>query len=170
MTATPLRPETIRVAGEAARSEPQVSMVCGYDRTPESRDALGVAVDLGGRLSAFLHVVHAIDLRDYPIDPDRADYEEKGAATLAEEKRVATELLRHYPWGWTYLAGRGDPARLLMSVADHHDALMIVVGSKGEGLHVLVERLISPAVSHRLIERAKRPVLIVSHSAVSGSQ
>jgi nucleotide-binding universal stress UspA family protein len=170
MTGPTLRPQIIRVAGEVARSEPQVSVVCGYNQTPESRDALGVAVDVGGRLSAFLHVVHAIDLRDYPIDPDRPDFEEKAAATLAEEERVATGLLRHYLWGWTYLAGRGDPARLLMSVADEHDALMIVVGSKGEGLHVLVERLISPAVSHRLIERAKRPVLVVSHSPVPGSR
>jgi nucleotide-binding universal stress UspA family protein len=170
MTGPPMWPEIIRVAGEVARSEPQVSMVCGYDKTPESRNALGVAIDLGGRLSAFLHVVHAIDLRDYPIDPDRPDFEEKAAATLAEEERVATGLLRHYPWGWRYLAGRGDPARLLMRVADEHDALMIVIGSKGEGLHVLVERLISPAVSHRLIERAKRPVLIVSHPPAPGSQ
>jgi nucleotide-binding universal stress UspA family protein len=139
-------------------------MVLGYDRTPESREAFAVAVDLGSRLSAFLHVVHAIDLRDYPIDPDIPDWEEKASATLAEERNIATELLRHYVWGWNYLAGRGDPARLLMSVADEHDALMIVVGSRGEGLHVLGERLISPAVSHRLIDRSKHSVLVVGHA------
>jgi len=64
--------------------------------------------------------------------------------------------------GWTYQTGRGDPARLLISVADEHDALMIVVGSRGEGLHVFVERLISPSVAHRLIEHSRRPVLVVS--------
>ncbi len=164
MTGTAVRPQIIEVAGGPSRSEPHVSMVLGYDRTPESRNAFDVTLDLGARLMAFLHVVHAIDLRDYPIDPDSADWEAKAAATLAEERKIATGLLRQYPWGWSYLAGRGDPARLLMSVADDHDALMIVVGSKGEGLHVLVERLISPAVSHRLIERAKRPVLVVSRS------
>jgi nucleotide-binding universal stress UspA family protein len=162
MTSVADRPHVIRVAGEASRSEPRVSMVLGYDRTPESRGAFEVALDLGGRLSAFLHIVHAIDLRDYHIDPDLPDFEEKAATTLAEERRIAIALLRHYLWGWTYLAGRGDPVRLLMSVADEHDAIMIVVGSRGEGLHVLVERLVSRAVSHRLIERAKRPVLVVS--------
>jgi nucleotide-binding universal stress UspA family protein len=171
MARSALPPQVNRVAGEAARSEPRVSMVLGYDQTPESLDALTVALELGGRLSAFLHVVHAIDLQDYPIDPDTRDFEEKAAAMLAEERRVASELLRPYLWGWTYLAGHGDPASLLMRVANEHEALMIVVGSRGEGLHVLVERLISPAVSHRLIERSRRPVLVVNrlHTSREGS-
>jgi nucleotide-binding universal stress UspA family protein len=94
-------------------------MVLGYDHTPESRDAFEVAVDLSGRLSAFLHVVHAIDRRDYPIDLDLPNFAEEAEATLAEERRVATALLHHYLCGWTYLAGLGDPGRLL-SVADEH--------------------------------------------------
>jgi nucleotide-binding universal stress UspA family protein len=169
MTGTAVRPQIIRVAGEASRSDPQVSIVVGYDRTPQSREAVAVAMDLGSRLGSFLHVVHAIDLRDYPIDPDAHDWEDKAAETLAEARRVATALLHHYVWGWTYLAGRGDPARLLMSVANEHDALMIVVGSRGEGLHVLVERLISPPVSHRLIDRSRRPVLVVNRPPANAS-
>jgi nucleotide-binding universal stress UspA family protein len=158
-----LQTELFRIAGGDARSEPQASLVVGHDRMPESREALGVAIDLASRMCAHIHVVHAVDLTDYPINPDAPDWEEKAQITLAEERKAVTQLLRNHVWGWTYLVGRGDPARLLISVANELDSLMIIVGSRGEGLHLVVERLISPAVSHRLIERARRPVLVVSH-------
>jgi nucleotide-binding universal stress UspA family protein len=156
-----IQAELIRIAGDEEEAELRASIVVGHDRMPESRNALVVAIGFASRLSAHVHVVHAADLRDYPIDPDAADWEERAADALVEERKVATELLRSHLWGWTYLAGRGSPAQLLMSVANEHDSLMIVLGSRGEGLHVLLERLISPAVTHRLIERSRCPVLVV---------
>lgn len=139
------------------------SIVVGFDRFAESHDALDVGISFAARLGAHIHVVHAKHLDDYPIDPDAADWEEKAQETLVEERLAAVEALRSHTYGWTYHAARGDPAKVLISVADEHDALMIVVGSRGEGWRLTFERLIQPAVSHRLIEHARRPVLVVSH-------
>ena len=59
--------------------------------------------------------------------------------------------------------GRGDPALRLNQVAKEHDALMVIVGSRGEGVRAALGRLIQPAVSHRLIHDARFPVLVVRH-------
>lgn len=139
------------------------SIVIGFDRHSESHDALEVGIGFAARLGAHIHVVHAKDLEDYPIDPDAADWEEQAEKAVAEERLAAVEALRNHAYGWTYHDGRGDPASALISVADEHDALMIVVGSRGEGWRFILERLFEPAVSHRLIEHARRPVLVVSH-------
>lgn len=52
--------------------------------------------------------------------------------------------------------GRAGPTRRdeviraveLARAADDHDALLIVVGTRGEGLRVAILRLIEPSVSH----------------------
>jgi hypothetical protein len=49
------------------------ALVVGHDRFPESDHALTTAADLAGRLHAFVHVVHAVCLDDYPVDPDAAN-------------------------------------------------------------------------------------------------
>lgn len=153
-------PEVVDVEGHDV-SHP--SIVVGFDRHGESHDALDVGIGFAARLGAHVHVVHARNVDDYPIDPDAADWESQAAENLVEERLAAVEALRNHAYGWTYHAARGDPANALISVADEHDALMIVVGSRGEGWRLRVERLIEPAVSHRLIEHAHRPVLVVSH-------
>ena len=53
-------------------------IVAGYHASQASLHALAAAKDLAEQMKAEIHVVHAIDLSDYPIDPDRSDWEEKG--------------------------------------------------------------------------------------------
>lgn len=137
------------------------SIVVGHDRQPQSQAALVVAIDLARRLSAHLHVVHAIDLADAPIDPDSADWEAQTKKALANERDEIAASLRDHATGWSYRVGHGDPARLLADTADESDALMIIIGSRGEGLRASVGRLGSAPVSHRLIQHAKQPVLVV---------
>ncbi|MHB8274259.1 MAG: universal stress protein [Dermatophilaceae bacterium] len=100
-------------------------LVLGYDASPASQSALSVATDLAQRLQAQIHVVHAIALTDFPIDPDRADWEEKGSLALAAERATIEAALRFHSTGWTYHEWRGDPARLLCQVADAHEALTV---------------------------------------------
>lgn len=140
----------------------QPSLVLGYDRTPQSRHALGVATDLATRLGAHLHVVHTVDLRDYPIDPDSADWEEQGRATLADEVGGVQTALAGWLGQWTYHQERGDPVCVLLAIAATHDALMIVVGTHGAGMGAALQRLLGGAqsVSHGLM-RHHRPVLVV---------
>jgi nucleotide-binding universal stress UspA family protein len=139
------------------------TIVLGHDRQMQSQDALDVAIDLAERLRAHLHVVHAIDLDDAPIEPELLDWEEQTRQMLARERAAVAASLSAHSAGWSYHVGHGDPAQLLARVADAHDALMIIIGSRGEGLRASFGRLLTAPVSHRLIQHAKQPVLVVSH-------
>jgi len=135
----------------------------GFDRSAASREALDRAADLGRRLGATLYVVHAVDLSDYPVDPDADDWEKAAAAALEEERAAAAVALAAYPGRWEYVARRSRPAEALVQVADEVDALMIVLGVRAHGWWHLFERLGGPSVSHHLVGHCRRPVLIVGH-------
>jgi nucleotide-binding universal stress UspA family protein len=145
----------------------------GHCRDAASHAALEVAADLAVRLHAELHVVHCIDLSDYPIDPDAHDWEAQAQATLAEEQRQVRQALVEHPGRWTYHAAHGHPVALLAQIAEEHDALFIVVGNHGEGFSPALRRLMhGRSVSHGLIGRKRRPVLVVTaaKSAATTSQ
>jgi hypothetical protein len=65
-------------------------LVVGHRRSCGSDDVLSVAGDLARRLGAVVHVVHAISLDDYPVDPDAADWEDQAAREL-EDQRMEVE-------------------------------------------------------------------------------
>src|SRR6476661_2574227 len=138
-----------------------ISLVVGHSRDPASQEALRVARDLACRLGARLHIVHGITLGDYPIDQDAADWEEQAEHTLAEQQRQVQIALATFRQGWTYSASRGDPVRLISAAAEENDALMIIVGTRGQGLGPAFERLLAGSVSHGLIRRQHRPVVVV---------
>lgn len=150
-------------AGPRPVAAPAAHVVLGYRDGPLGQAVLGVGADLAARLGAALHVVHVVDLSDYPIDPDSPDWERQAQQTLAHEQRdVEDALARRQHTSWTYHAAHGDPVALLRQVADTHDALMFIVGSRGEGAASIASRLIGvPSVSHGLIARSHRPVLVV---------
>jgi nucleotide-binding universal stress UspA family protein len=143
--------------------EPTVAptLIAGHGRDPSSDRALFVAADFARRLDARLHVVHTVCLADYPVDPDAWDWEQQGAASLAEQRRHVAGLLGAADVSWTYEDRHGDPACELARAAAEHDALLIVVGTRGEGLKRALARLIDPSVSHGVIQRQHRPVLVV---------
>jgi nucleotide-binding universal stress UspA family protein len=137
------------------------TLILGHGRDPSSDHALTVAADLSRWLGARLHVVHAVCVDDYPIDPDASDWEEQGAAAVAEERRHVEDLLADARLQWSYEARRGEPAAVLTRAADEHNTVMIVVGSRGEGVRRALARLIDPSVSHGVIGHQRHPVLVV---------
>ena len=138
------------------------ALVVGFDLNPSSRAALAVATDLATRLRGDLHVVHAIDLSDYPVDPDSASWEADAAAAVAQERGLAAQALSDFAGRWTYRAAHGEPAELLAEVADEVDALMVVVGARRDGAAAAISHLLSRSVSKDLLEHgAGRPVLVV---------
>jgi nucleotide-binding universal stress UspA family protein len=149
---------------ERGGSEPvsHTSLVVGFDRSSAGQAALRKAAEVGERLGADLHVVHAVDLSDYPVDPDAADWEQQAAKSLEEERRTVSSLLVAYPGAWSYSALRAEPAQALIRAAEQFDALMIVVGVRTASWRHLLERLSGPSISHRLINHCHRPVLLVS--------
>lgn len=148
--------------GGAAVSGPVTPcLVLGWDRTPASRAALVVAADLAVRLGADLHAVHVADLNDYPVDPELPGWGAEADETLARGRHEVETELGQSRCAWTYHAARGEPVSALTGVADACDALMIVVGTRGEGLNGWIQRLLTASVSHGLIRRQGRPVLVV---------
>jgi nucleotide-binding universal stress UspA family protein len=150
-------------------TEPKTALVVGYDRTAHSRHALRVAIDLADRLTANLNVVHVVDLRDYPIDPDSASYEQQGLAQLDAELEEVKAHLATWAGRWSYDLKRGDPVTALVTVAAQQSALMIIVGTRGAGFVTALERLFSSSrsVSHGLTGGAI-PVLVVPHEPDPG--
>ncbi|WP_164842765.1 universal stress protein [Actinoplanes solisilvae] len=137
-------------------------LVMGYDQAPSSQAALRVAADLARRMSAaHLHVVHAANLRDYPIDPDSADWEAQAEATWNAERDQVHTLLADLATPWTYHLEHMDPTRLITALCDEHNALMIIIGTRGEGSAAILSRLLERSVSHALLRTGHRPVLIV---------
>ncbi|WP_158578597.1 universal stress protein [Spongiactinospora rosea] len=133
-------------------------LVVGYDRHPAARTALETAADLALPLSARLLVAHVLDLDDYPLDPDAADWEEAAGQAVAAERAQAETQLAGHPLPWTFQVEHGEPAPRLLDLAARHDALMIVIGA---ARHELGAHLLTGSVARHLAQHADRPVLLV---------
>ncbi|MFS8097440.1 universal stress protein [Lentzea alba] len=139
-------------------------LVVGFDDQAASLAALRTAADLALRLGADLHVVHGIDARDEPVDPDTDvgtwdTYKHKAL----EHLRVQVEqTLAAHPGAWTYHAANGNPAKLLVRIADEEQALMIVVGTHR---HRSLARMMRGSVSRGVARAAHHPVLLVADFA-----
>lgn len=150
-----------RIVGPIAPTAARCHLVVGFDRHPAGHAALDYAIDLAGRLGAFLHVAHIIDADDLPIDPDSADWEQAVANAVEQERRDACAALEQASGPWTYYSRTGRPAQLLAGLAETHDAEMIIIGTSRGGLVSFLQRLLGESVSTTLVHHAHRPVLLV---------
>ena len=89
-SAPPVNPSQAQ-HGAAPRQAPQTRLVLGHDHHPYSQNALTVAAALARRLRAEVHVVHSIDLSDYPIDPDAADWVQQVECALQDQYQQVAE-------------------------------------------------------------------------------
>lgn len=154
-------PDPIRVHESHPEQKSDTHIVVGFDEEPQSQAALRFAIVLARGLDAHLDVVHVVDLRDYPVDPDSDDWESASNANLirtAEHIRAAVDDSNR---SWSYFAWRGDPVHLLATVAEENGALMIVVGTHGAGLSATLHRMTSGSVSRGLVGHSHIPVLVV---------
>ena len=151
------------------RDTASTHVVLGYRDSALGQAVLRVGVEIAGRLHAELHVVHVVDLHDYPIDVDAWDWETQAERHLDNEQRQVEKALATMTTSWTYHAAHGSPVALLRQVADTHNALMFIVGSRGEGPSSIAARLLAGrgAVSHGLIAQSHRPVLVVPPRAAT---
>ena len=130
------------------------------DGSPAAREAVELGIDLavehGGDLT-FLRVL-ATDYtatRMGPVRPvaRRLGGQEDDAAlnearVLAEERAIDARVARV----------AGEPAKAISAFADDVDADLLVLGSRGLGP---VTGALAGSVSHALLKRLKRPVVVV---------
>ncbi|MDX8034872.1 universal stress protein [Lentzea sp. BCCO 10_0856] len=136
-------------------------LVVGFDDQAASLAALRTAADLALRLGADLHVVHGIDARDQPVDPD-ADvdtWDNYRHKALDHLRAQVEQALAAHPGAWTYHAADGNPGKLLVRIADEQEALMIVVGTHR---HRSLARMMRGSVSRGVARAAHHPVLLVA--------
>jgi nucleotide-binding universal stress UspA family protein len=132
-------------------------VVVGHDGHAGSEVALAAAVDLAGRIGAHLHVVHAVTLADYGVDPDTEAFEETRDRNLTASRDAIADALAGSPVSWTYHeANGGDPAARLAELAEQTDAAYIVVGASHRRLLHL-----DGSVSKRLLHLQTRPVVVI---------
>ena len=136
-------------------------IIVGYDGSEESRAALAVAAQRAGPEGTVipLHVTSTASswLGSPYYDREVEAGYQAAQAVLAEIDDIDTGSANVKPE-----LIEGDPAEALLRVAQNRDAREIVVGSRGRGRF----RSILGSVSHALLERADRPVVIVPRGAV----
>lgn len=114
-------------------SDDRPVLVVGYDGHERAATTLRFAADFATRLSARLHVVHVVDLEDYPVDSDSAFWAEKNVEAVNDERNAAKRTLRDWDGCWTYVVEHGDPVKALVEAAARTSALLIIVGARAGG-------------------------------------
>ena len=132
-------------------------IVVGYDGSDGAKAALDEAAGLARQLAGELLVTYAFGgPRQYSgasLTPRHA-LQEIGEKLLAEAlARIADSGVSAQP-----VLVDDNSYRGLMSVADQHDAGMIVVGTHGE---VMFSGVILGSTPYRLVHSSTRPVLVV---------
>jgi nucleotide-binding universal stress UspA family protein len=133
-------------------------IVVGYHPSQASLRALAVAKDLGNRMDAQVHVVHGIDLDDYPNDPDAYDWEEQAAVVIEAGKETVETVMADYPGRWHYHALRGGSYGAICEIAGTVDTAMIVVGHRGDSFG----HLGGLSLVRKLLNSSGYPVLVVT--------
>jgi nucleotide-binding universal stress UspA family protein len=152
------------------------NIVVGTDGSATATAAVRRAAALASTDGAVLHLVTAYDPEQSAADRDQAEalpeqlrwmaspgqaaenLLEDAAALLAEEdvEGDALRVQRH--------ARPGDPADVLLEVADELRADLVVVGNKGM---LGLKRFVVPSVPNRVSHRAHCDVLIVNTTGLT---
>ena len=139
-----LSPDLVsRIPGEA--------VVCGVDGSPGATAAAVYALELADRLGVRLLLCHV----------DDGDGEESALDTALAAVRTRA--------GDTSVDGllrQGQVAEELIEVARESDAGIVAVGSRGRGAF---KSALLGSVSRRLLQRADRPVMVVSPRAAASA-
>lgn len=135
-------------------------IVAGYHSSQASLHALAVAKAIGTPMSAEIHVVHGIDLLDYPVDPEAPDWEAEGAAFVEGERETVETVMSDYVGSWRYHEVRGSAYRAICQLADSCEPVMVIVGRRHVGR--VAERLGSHLLLQRLFDGCGCPVLVVT--------
>ena len=144
--------------------ERRPTIVVGYDGSPASRVAVGVAARRAGRGGRVI-VVHAYDLPpDFLGSPDYGGIltgrQAHGRALLEALPLEGNDELLDTDYE-TELIG-GPAAEAIADVARVRDADEIVIGAHGHGR----VRALLGSVSLELLHRADRPVTVIPAAAV----
>ncbi len=136
-------------------------IVVGTDGTDRSLIAVDHAARLAAAFAAELHVVAAASPTDPAGEPPttfRAVIAQQSAASAKAAARIAHDATKRHGVRVVEHPRIGEPASVLMAVADAVDADLIVVGNK---MLTGQMRKFTGSVPSRLAHQSSRPLLIV---------
>jgi nucleotide-binding universal stress UspA family protein len=146
-------------------------IICGVDESDEARDAVRVAKSLARELGRRLVLVHAVRAADglaVALPPYSYPHPTDDEATRRAAEQVLAGLVQDS--GLAGSVGRrietGDPATVLLRIAEDELVDLIVVGTRRRGL---VASAILGSVSTAVVSRAPCPVVVVPPAARLGS-
>ena len=136
-------------------------IVVGTDGTDRSLIAVDHAARLAAAFAAELHVVAAASPSAVPDGSTAANPAAMAQLSDASAKtaaRIGHDVCKRHGVNVVEHPRVGEPASVLMAVADLVDADLIVVGNKAMAGHI---RKFTGSVASRLGHQANRPILIV---------
>jgi nucleotide-binding universal stress UspA family protein len=142
-------------------------MLVATDGSNHSQKAVALASEIAAALKAKIIILSVVKQQDLPAEfTQYANAEHISGATLDILKKIAGEQIANAEnaaklKGVTDISGEveeGPIARTIVARAKHHNADMIVIGSRGMGS---VDATLRGGVSHRVEILAKCPVLTV---------
>ncbi|MDI9917425.1 universal stress protein [Rhodococcus sp. IEGM 1379] len=136
-------------------------IVLGIGTGSSSEDALEFALSLAGEEDASLHIVHCISPEDMPVETDSPRFENRFRAEMTRQREHTSAALESHKGSWTYDCQHGDPAEVILSMADKYDAFTIVVGSPRRGPISAISQMMHSSVASRLTRQSKYPVVMV---------
>jgi nucleotide-binding universal stress UspA family protein len=143
---------------EAKRPVLQGPVLVGVDGSDNSQRALSVAARLAGALGTDVRAVHALGMmtivegRRVPSHDHRSEIEVLLGHTWCAPLRSETDLR------WTAELRDGNPAEVLLHMADEIGAALIVVGARGVGGD---PNLMLGSTSHHVVHHAHCPSVVV---------
>jgi nucleotide-binding universal stress UspA family protein len=132
-------------------------IVAAIDESANAERVLSAAQELATLSGGEVWVVHAVELEPSKFMTTAAETSEEARAVVdaAVQKLTSAGVTAHAEITHTVY---GYAAREIVSLADAHDAGVIVMGSRGRGD---LAGLLVGSTAHKVIHLADRPVVVV---------
>ncbi|HEY5141980.1 MAG TPA: universal stress protein [Solirubrobacteraceae bacterium] len=134
------------------------TIAVGTDGSKTAETAVDAAFDLAEKLGARLVVVSAFSAKDHVVStgaPLEEQWMTNPADTVHDTLHKAEERAAARGLTITTDAGEGDPADVLVRLAQKHDADVIVIGNKG------MQRRVLGSVPNSVTHKAQCSVFVV---------
>jgi nucleotide-binding universal stress UspA family protein len=138
------------------------TVAVGTDGSGTADKAVDFAIDLAARyeakivfISAYVPVSETRLKRERPVVPDDVQWMVNPAEDVDSTLRECEERAEAKGLRWASEAREGDPAKILVELADSNDADVLVIGNKG------MQRKVLGSVPNSVSHNAPCSVLIV---------